>query len=60
VLTSGAGPMRRELDLLPIASDMALVERQDGPWKQRALLHFTQAGVRLIVNRSRVLRFEKV
>ena len=60
VLTSGAGPMRRSLDLLPIASDMALMERQDGPWKQRALLHFTQAGVRMIVNRSRVLRFSKV
>jgi CubicO group peptidase (beta-lactamase class C family) len=57
VLESGAGPMRRALPLLPIGTDMALVERQDGPWKQRALLHFTREGVRLLVNRSRVLRF---
>lgn len=58
-LTGGSGPMRRALELLPIASDMALVERQDGPWKQRACLHFTAQGVRLLVNRSRVLRFVK-
>ncbi len=58
-LTGGAGPMRRTLDLLPIATDMALLERQDGPWKQRACLHFTGSGVRLLVNRSRVLRFER-
>ncbi len=56
-LASGSGPMRRVLDILPIASDMALVERQDGAWKQRACLHFTQAGIRLLVNRSRVLQF---
>ncbi len=56
-LASGSGPMRRVLDMLPIASDIALVERRDGPWTQRACLHFTQAGVRLLVNRSRVLRF---
>lgn len=56
-LASGSGPMRRALDVLPIASDMALVERQDGAWKQRACLHFTADGIRLLVNRSRVLRF---
>jgi CubicO group peptidase (beta-lactamase class C family) len=60
VLTAGAGPMRRELALHPIADDMALLERQDGPWKQRACLHFTDGEVRLIVNRSRVLRYRKV
>jgi len=59
-LAVGAGPMRAELDLLPIASDMALVERAgDGPWKQRACLHFTADGVRLVTNRSRVLRFTR-
>lgn len=51
--------MRRAIDLEPIASDMALLERQDGAWKQRSLLHFTGDKVRLIVNRSRVLRFRK-
>ncbi|MCC6720135.1 MAG: beta-lactamase family protein [Acetobacteraceae bacterium] len=56
-LTMGAGPMRRTLDLLPIAADMALLTRQDGPWSQRACLHFTADGIRLLVNRSRVLRF---
>ena len=59
-LTAGSGPMRRDLALQPIAPDMALVERADGPWKQRALLHFADGGVRLIVNRSRVLRYGKV
>ena len=58
-LTVGAGPMRRDLALQPIAPDMALLERADGPWKQRALLHFADDGVRLIVNRSRVLRYAK-
>jgi len=58
-LTVGAGPMRRDLALQPIAPDMALLERADGPWKQRALLHFADGGVRLIVNRSRVLRYVK-
>lgn len=56
-LLGGAGPMRRTLDLLPIASDMALVARQDGPSTQRALLHFAGGAMRMIVNRSRVLRF---
>ncbi len=57
-LTVGAGPMRAEMELLPIASNMALVERAgDGPWKQRACLHFTESGVRLVTNRSRVLRY---
>jgi hypothetical protein len=58
-LTAGSGPMRRDLKLQPIAPGMALVERQDGPWKQRACLHFADGAVRLIVNRSRVLRYRK-
>ncbi len=59
VLVNGSGPMRRALDLLPIATDMALVARQDGPSTQRALLHFADGEMRMIVNRSRVLRFRK-
>lgn len=60
VLVGGTGPMRRALDLVPIAGDMALAARQDGPWTQRALLHFADGGMRMAVNRSRVLRFEKL
>lgn len=59
-MSIGAGPMHSVLELLPIASDMALVERAgDGPWKQRACLHFTDQGLRLVTNRSRVLRFAR-
>lgn len=58
-LAGGSGPMRRVLDLLPIASDMALVERRDGPWTQRSCLYFSGGVMRMIVNRSRVLRFAK-
>lgn len=57
-LTSGAGPLLTVLPLRPIGEGRALTERRDGgPRTQRACLWFGADEVRLVTNRSRVLRF---
>jgi CubicO group peptidase (beta-lactamase class C family) len=57
-LTAGAGPLLADLPLRPIGEGRALAERGgDGPWTQRACLQFGRDEVRLVTNRSRVLRF---
>jgi hypothetical protein len=58
-LAAGAGPAHAVLDLQPIAPDLALVANagSGGPWHQRACLHVAGSTLRLITNRSRVLRF---
>jgi hypothetical protein len=57
MLTLGAGPLLSTLTLRPIGGGRALAERQEGPWGQRACLQFGPDEVRLVTNRSRVLRF---
>jgi CubicO group peptidase (beta-lactamase class C family) len=56
-LIVGAGPLLAELALHPIGEGRALAERTEGPWTQRACLQFGRDEVRLVTNRSRVLRF---
>ena len=56
-LLSGVGPSRLASDLMPMARDLALLERSDGPWRQRLCLNFIGDEIRLLTNRSRVLRF---
>ncbi len=56
-LILGAGPLLAELPLRPIGEGRALLERVEGPWSQRACLQFGRDDVRLVTNRSRVLRF---
>lgn len=56
-LTIGAGPLLSVLTLHPIGEGRALAERREGPWHQRFCLHFAGDEVRLVTNRSRVLRF---
>jgi CubicO group peptidase (beta-lactamase class C family) len=56
----GAGPLRMQMTLAPLRTDLALAERDaDGPWKQRIGLHFAGDTVRLVTNRSRVLSFRR-
>jgi CubicO group peptidase (beta-lactamase class C family) len=58
-LSCGSGPLRANLPLTPIAPDLALLERTDGPWRQRLCLDFAGDELRLIGNRSRVLRLRR-
>ncbi len=58
-LMIGAGPLHRELPLQPLGEDLAMTDRTDGPWRQRALLVRERDGIRLITNRSRILRFTR-
>ena len=55
----GTGPSRGSFDLAPISADLALLERQDGPWHQHLCLKFEGDEIGLVTNRSRVLRFER-
>lgn len=55
----GTGPSRGAFDLVPIAPDLALFERRDGPWQQRLCLSFERDTIRLISNRSRILCFKR-
>ncbi|SDR52382.1 CubicO group peptidase, beta-lactamase class C family [Rhizobiales bacterium GAS113] len=59
-LSCGIGPLRASYALLPIAPDLALIERSDGPWRQRLCLQFRGDELRLIGNRARLLRFRRV
>jgi len=56
-LILGAGPLLASLPLHPIGEGRALAERREGPWNQRVCLQFGRDEVRLVTNRSRVLRF---
>jgi CubicO group peptidase (beta-lactamase class C family) len=58
-LFCGTGPSRGSFDLAPISPDLALLERQDGPWHQHLCLKFEGDEIGLVTNRSRVLRFER-
>ena len=58
-LVIGAGPLRTTLPLRPIGEGRALAERTEGPWCQRSCLAFGRDEVRLVTNRSRVLRFAR-
>jgi CubicO group peptidase (beta-lactamase class C family) len=59
-LVSGSGPQREVVDLAPLSDGLGLAERAGGgPWKQRLCLAFDGDTVRLITNRSRVLRLRR-
>ena len=48
------------MKLTPLAADRALMEGDpDGPWRQRVCLQFAGDEVRLVTNRSRILRFRR-
>jgi hypothetical protein len=60
-LTMGTGPLRTSLELTPLDANRALVDRRDGPWRQRACLMLNPRAhtLRMVTNRSRVLQFRK-
>jgi len=58
-LSCGSGPLRARLPMTPIAPNLALVERSDGPWRQHLCLYFTGQEVKLISNRARILSFSR-
>jgi hypothetical protein len=58
-LRTGIGPTHATFPLSPIAPNLALMERVEGPWRQRLCLDFASDAVALITNRSRVLRFRR-
>lgn len=59
VLTSGTGPLRQRLPLIPLDPHRALAHRQEGPWTQRPCLTLEGDEIRLATYRSRVLRFRR-
>jgi hypothetical protein len=60
-LTIGTGPLCTTLQLTPLDAYRALIDRRDGPWRQRAclLLNPRARTLRMVTNRSRVLQFGK-
>jgi CubicO group peptidase (beta-lactamase class C family) len=61
-LAIGAGPLHTTLELTPLDAHRALIDRRDGPWRQRACLMLNPHShtLRMVTNRSRVLQFRKV
>ncbi|MBE9603758.1 beta-lactamase family protein [Acetobacteraceae bacterium H6797] len=58
-LAWGIGPLRQEALLRPLGEGRFLVEARDGPWEKRFCLFPEAGGLRLVGNRSRVMRFER-
>ncbi|MGO4126067.1 serine hydrolase domain-containing protein [Inquilinus sp. YAF38] len=58
-METGTGPIRSSAALVPLGGGRLLAEGRDGPWPQRVSLAFDGDTVRLALNRSRVLRFER-
>jgi CubicO group peptidase (beta-lactamase class C family) len=56
-LTRGAGPLRSVIDLQALGSDLALARQGEGAWTQGFAVSFDAGGLRLVANRSRILRF---
>lgn len=55
----GVGPLRISAPLTPLGGGRLLAEAKDGPWPERICLAFDGDGVRLSLNRSRVLRYRR-
>jgi hypothetical protein len=58
-LAVGTGPLRVVLPLSQIDANRALIDRSDGPWRQRACLVLDGDTLRIVSNRSRVLAFRR-
>jgi CubicO group peptidase (beta-lactamase class C family) len=58
-LRMGAGPLHRALPLQPLGHGRALTDKTEGPWRQRACLALHGDTIRLVTNRSRILRFSR-
>jgi CubicO group peptidase (beta-lactamase class C family) len=60
-MVGGTGPLHASRKLLPLDGHRALVNRADGPWRQRACLWLEPGGdaMRLVSYRSRMLRFSR-
>ncbi|MGO4722650.1 MULTISPECIES: serine hydrolase domain-containing protein [unclassified Inquilinus] len=55
----GVCPARTTAPLVPLGGNRLLAEAKDGPWPKRICLAFDGDVVRLALNRSRVLRFQR-
>ncbi|MDJ1160235.1 serine hydrolase domain-containing protein [Chelatococcus sp. SYSU_G07232] len=58
-LEMGVGPARTRAPLVELGGGRLVAEGRDGPWTKRACLAFSGDRVRLSLNRSRVLTFER-
>jgi CubicO group peptidase (beta-lactamase class C family) len=58
-MEAGIGPIRTASPLVPLGGGRLLAEGKEGPWPRRACLAFDGDEVRLLLNRSRVLRFRR-
>jgi CubicO group peptidase (beta-lactamase class C family) len=56
-LTRGTGPLRSLIRLEALRPDLALARHGEGAWTQGFAVAFEAGGVRLVANRSRMLRF---
>jgi hypothetical protein len=58
-LTRGVGPLRNVIDLQALRPDLALARQGEGAWTQGFAVSFEAGGLRLVANRSRMLRFRR-
>ncbi|MGO4704426.1 serine hydrolase domain-containing protein [Microvirga sp. 2MCAF38] len=56
---TGIGPARMSAPLTSLGNNRLLMDGKDGPWAKRSSLVFDGDKVRLFLNRSRVLQFER-
>ena len=52
-------PLGQWLDLRPLDATRALVQRAEGAWTQQFCVCFDDAGLTLVTQRSRVVRFTR-
>lgn len=55
----GLGPLRQAAPLRSLGQGRFLAETKDGPWEKRFVLFPEGEGLRLVANRSRMLRFAR-
>jgi hypothetical protein len=58
-MEAGIGPIRTASPLVPLGGGRLLAEGGEGPWPRRTCLAFAGDEVRLVLNRSRILRFRR-
>ncbi|MFS2223470.1 serine hydrolase domain-containing protein [Pantoea sp. B65] len=58
-LLMGIGPASITATLVSLGQDRVLATSQDGPWEKRFVIQREEDGIRLLLNRSRIVKYRR-
>lgn len=58
-MTLGIGPAAMSATLLSLGKGRLLATAEDGPWQKRFTVHFDHDSLKLVLNRSRIVKYRR-